>query len=167
MGVETQSFGSVAQAYVDAADTLLNIAISANGSGFISVELAFWDSIVGTWTFGEDSSSYTGGRIRNTSVANADKVSYKVFLAKGTYSISLISIKSTGNPIIDILIDGVSQGTVDTYAAAGVYNQKDTITGVTIATAGIKIITLLVNGKNAASSGYSAYLQALSLWRTA
>jgi len=67
---------------------------------------------------------------------------------------------------MDILIDGVSVGTVDMYAASADYKARATITGVVL-TAGAHTLTLQANGKHASSSAYDVYVSDILFLRTA
>jgi len=121
----------------------------------------------GTWALAIDSLSWNNGLFQNTSGNDGDSIDYKVFMAKGTYTLQILLIKGSGQPILDVDIDAVEVASWDLYSAAGLYNQLVTQTGIVIATAGLKTLTLRADGKNASSAGYYIQASNLALWRTA
>lgn len=121
----------------------------------------------GTWALAIDANSWNNGLFQNTSGNDGDSIDYKVFMAKGTYTLQILLIKGTGQPILDVDIDAVEVASWDLYLAAGLYNQLVSQTGIVIATAGLKTLTLRADGKNASSSGYYIQASNLALWRTA
>lgn len=101
-----------------------------------------------------------------TSGNNGDYMEWDVLLDAGTWAVDAIYPKNTGQAIAEVLIDGVSVGTVDTYAASGSNNNVTTWTGFTVATPGYYTVRWAANGKNASSSSYGLTLQLLVLRRT-
>jgi hypothetical protein len=89
-----------------------------------------------------------------------------VDLPAGTYTIKVGTYVNTNCCILDIIIDGASVGTLDVYSAAstaGILSKA----GVVIVGSGAHTIKLLVNGKNASSSGYYLVVSFLQFLRTA
>lgn len=138
------------------------------GEGHINM-LPFNYSAIGqgTWVNQVNTSSYMNGWFANTSNSDGDNVEYKTYLAAGTYSLRILSLKAPGSPVLDVDIDGVEVASFDLYASSNQYNQLNDQTGITVATSGIKTIKLRADGKNGSSSGYAAYIQCIALWRTA
>lgn len=97
----------------------------------------------------------------------AASVSYKVPMSAGTYSLEIVAYADTYMPIVTAKIDGTTVGTVDFYKTGGIVQREGAITGLTVATSGTKTINLTNATKNASSSGYTFYLMALRILRTA
>ena len=121
----------------------------------------------GTWAYGVDDALYLNGRFTNTSETNGDNISYKVYLAAGTYTLRFHCLKGNSHGIVDIDIDGVEKASFDLYNAANIINQVISATGIVVAVGGLKTVRLRMDGKNGASSSYRMYLMAFSFWRTA
>ena len=138
------------------------------GEGHITILPMSYSSIgAGTWSQGINANSYLNGYFFNTSSADADNASYKVYLAKGTYTLRLVHTKASTGAIVDIDIDGVEKGSVDLYAASTSYNEIYSVTGIVVAASGLATIRLRSDGRNGSASGYTCYVVFLSLWRTA
>lgn len=123
----------------------------------------------GDWTRVQNSGGWTGGYYTNsTTPVDGDYIEYaNVRLpAGGTWTIELLYNATSGMGIIDVVIGGVSAGTVDCYsagsaAALGVVSTTFSPTG------GLTTVKLLLNGKNGSSSGYLTRISALNFTRTA
>jgi len=96
-----------------------------------------------------------------------DFISWDVFLPAGTWTLELMFSKNVNTSIITAQIDGVSKGTIDTYAGTGESNAIDSITGIVITTSGLKELKLIILSKNDSSSNYYTYLNGIVLKRTA
>jgi len=138
------------------------------GEGHITIlPWHYYAIIQGTWSFAWSSVYHWYGVFQNGSThANGDQLDYKVYLDIGTYTLVEMGATSTGFGIMDYLIDGVSGGTADWYDSSA-YNVRKAVTGIVIATAGVKTLSLKINGKNVSSSDYYHYAQSISLFRTA
>jgi hypothetical protein len=112
------------------------------------------------------SAANSGAAIALISAAQNDAIAWDLVLAKGTWDAHFYVRKSTNTGIITLNQDGVSQGTVDTYAAAAA-TAKVSITGWTVASTGKKRMQILMATKNASSSGYLGELFAIEFRRTA
>lgn len=118
-----------------------------------------------TWnTLTTNNSSFIFG-VLNLSGGSGSSIEWDVLLDAGTYTFDVFGYKNTDAGIIDVLVDGVSVGTVDQYAASGA-TAKQTVASVVIAAAGVKRIKLSVTTKNASSSAYLARISALGFTRT-
>jgi hypothetical protein len=122
----------------------------------------------GTWLAYQSGTYYGGYQLYNNSNANNDKFSYYASFSAGTWTFRLYVDTYSNRGIFDLLIDDVSIGTKDCYAAAGpTPNVLFEITGV-IVTAGRHKVSIKVTGHNGASSGYTiALIDGISAWRTA
>lgn len=135
------------------------------------------DAMTGTWalvqfndasnTFFVQATASVGaiGFYNSTSAQN-DAFSYNVILAAGTWDCNMWVRKSTNTAIITLNMDGVSQGTVDTYAASVAYAQV-AITGFTVSATGKKVMQFKAATKNASSSNYLIELFGIEFQRTA
>lgn len=123
----------------------------------------------GTWSLSTGSEALTFGNTiwRTTTHADGDNFTFKVFLAKGTYTLRALTNEGSNIGITDIDIDGVEVMSFDGYAGVNASNIIDTQTGIVISGNGLKTITVRTHGKNASSSDYYLYFGALCLWRTA
>jgi hypothetical protein len=98
---------------------------------------------------------------RQSAAADGDNFTYSAFLAAGTYTLSVMGIKSTVSGKLDWYIDGVIAIIgQDWYAAAPVYNAIMSLS-LTVIGDGYHVVEGKVNGKNGSSSGY---LNALTCW---
>lgn len=153
------------------AGQIQELETAIDGEGHITILPWFYNSITsGTWTLFSTGSGVTNQILGDWSLRatdNLSQVDYKVYLAPGTYTFSLITVKNVDRGIIDVLIDGASVGTMDGYSATLTYNAKLSVTGIAISTGGLKTLSIKVNGKNASSTNYLVDLFCLALWRTA
>ena len=101
-----------------------------------------------TWDSNVIGGEQYGGTAQN------DSVEFDVVLAAGTWSVCFRGTKYTDCGIITVKLDGVSVGTIDTYAASAQYDQFMSLTGITVAATGKKRLQLSVPTKNGSSSGY-------------
>ena len=102
-----------------------------------------------------------------SSGAQNAEVGWDVVLAAGTWTISLLGLKTTSAGIITASLDASDVGTIDQYNGSTSYNQLQTITSISVAATGKKRLLLKVATKNASSSSYTAYITKLRLLRTA
>lgn len=138
------------------------------GEGYILFDPYLYDSIVqGAWALSVSANYYHSYNFQSTSTNNGDQLNYKAFLQAGTYIFDLVCTTSTDQGILEILIDGVSVGTIDTYAGVTVWIEKKSITGISVSQAGLKTISLKLNGKNALSSSYGMRISSFALRRSA
>jgi len=138
------------------------------GEGHIFIHPMAYQSIgQGTWALNADANHMFAFTWRNITHADADEISYNVFLEKGTYTIAILGEKSIDLGIMDIDIDAGNVGTIDWYNGAQVRNSWNTVTSVAVATAGVKSLTVRVDGKNASSSDHWLVFTMIVLWRTA
>lgn len=104
--------------------------------------------------------------LTNSGPAVNDAIAWDLVLAKGTWDCHLWVRKSTNTGIVTLNQDGVSQGTVDTYAAAAAA-AKISVTGFTVASTGKKRMQLLMATKNGSSSGFVLNVFGIEFRRTA
>lgn len=113
------------------------------------------------------STRFHGAFIYSTGAVANDEMYWDVYLAAGTFKFKMLHEKDTDRGIYSIQIDGVEVGTIDGYAASSTSNVQTTVTGIVVATAGLKRLKLKMATKNASSSGYRGSIQAAALRRTA
>ncbi len=124
-----------------------------------------YDSIgQGTWTaWTNTNQAYRG--FYNNSKNNGDNISYKVYLAKGTYTLLFLTATSIDRGIAQILLDGTEIASWDLYSDSMINNVLKTQTGINISSDGIKTLTLKVNGKNPSSDNYIVSFSYIALIR--
>ena len=136
------------------------------------LDLMMWsgpDLVSGfTTTRFQSTAELGGGWVGQQSAAAADNGDYyeiNFLVEAGTWTMTIIYQKNPNSPIHDFLIDGVSVGTVDTYAAGTSHNNVTSISGITLS-AGHHTFKILANGKNASSGDYNLAIQNVNLTRT-
>jgi hypothetical protein len=139
------------------------------GQGHITILPWHYSGITqGTWVFLADSAQIgTFIFTNNTTHAQNDRIDYKVYLAAGTYTFSVLCETHPGSPIITLLFDEASQGTVDLYSASQTRNVIKTITGIVVATAGLYTVSIKAATRHASANDWLFYLSSISLFRTA
>lgn len=122
----------------------------------------------GTWGFLPSASAINNGVKFNTSTAQNDETGWDLILAAGTWRLDGLFLKNNNYAIATVLLDGVSVGTFDGYAASSSYNNVVAITGITVALSGKHRISLKAATRNASNTtGWYIALSALSMRRTA
>lgn len=120
----------------------------------------------GTWTW----IYYTGypylTQYYNSTLADGDNLSWKRYLAKGTYTLKLLACACSDAGIVDIDIDGEEIASFNLYDASGDADKINTQANIVISESGIKTIRLRVDGKNASSSSYRAQISMIDIYRT-
>ncbi len=143
--------------------------LASEGEGHITVFAMSYNAIgQGTMSLTRNASCLYDWYL-NTTAANAnngDNVSYKVYLAPGTYTFLYYYHKNTDAGIIDVTVDDTEIGSFDCYGSL-TWNVRGLVTGISITTGGLKTITFTVDGKNASSADYKFYLVYFAFWRTA
>lgn len=103
--------------------------------------------------------------MQGATIAQNDEWTVDVWLDAGTYKVAIIHATAANNGIYTIQFNGVSQGTIDGYAAAGAENVYSEITGMAV-TAGLKTLKVIMATKNASSTNYGHRVSSLALIRT-
>lgn len=153
--------------YIIPRQPIFNLGDSAIGEGHINICPVMNDAVVGTWTINVDTACLMNGGYFNSSAAVNDSTTYKVFFEVGTYVFKLIAFRNTNRGIMTVKINGGALGTtIDMYGSTA-RNIIYSITGITIANRGLYDLELVALSKNASSSSYGMYIQAISLYRTA
>lgn len=120
----------------------------------------------GTWALNANTSQFLNGFMNNSSGTNGDNFTYKVYLAVGTYDLSVLCYKNSNMGIMEITIDGTQRINEDLYSAGATWNHVIN-TSFSVSSAGLVDFVVNVNGKNASSSGYYINLSCVMLTRTA
>lgn len=107
------------------------------------------------------------GLINNTPAASGDYVTWNVEMAAGTWSLRFIHAKAADMGVHDVYINNTEVGSFDPYSAGTTFNNVTTISGVSVPTSGITTLKLIIDGKNASSSDFYYYLNAISGVKTA
>ncbi len=85
--------------------------------------------------------------------ADGDTTTASFFCQAGTYTVSVLLLKNSNEPIINVMVDGISLGTYDMYSAVASYDQVATFPLI-LANYGRHVLTIVVSGKNGASTGF-------------
>jgi hypothetical protein len=121
----------------------------------------------GTWEW-FSGSTYMGGMFWNNSNTQNDEVLYKIFLDAGTYTFDVIGLTAPEYGIMTLLFGGVSQGTIDWYAAGGTtYNVKKSIAGIVVAASGLVDLSIKIATRNGSATQWYLGVQSMALYRTA
>jgi hypothetical protein len=92
-------------------------------------------------------------------------VEWDVWLDVGTYKIVLIYRKGADLAIATFKFNGVSQGTIDMYAAVTADNTYAELTGIIVAS-GLKTFRLENPTKNASSTNFHVAIESIAIIRT-
>lgn len=125
--------------------------------------------VQGTWTYDIDATyqaNFLNGYVYNSTVAQNDEITFQCPMEAGTWTIEAMNLRASNNGIMTFSIDGSSVGTIDTYSAVTSKNAVGSIAGITVATTGMKTLSLKIATKNGSSSGYRINLQFICLTRT-
>lgn len=106
------------------------------------------------------------GRLYTADVLNSE-IAWQVWMDVGTWKIAYVYQTSAGYGIATFLIDGVSVGTIDQYAAAGTTNNYGEVASISVTTAGLKTFTIRAASKHASSTGYFLPMNSVALIKTA
>lgn len=152
--------------YIIPRHPILNLGDSAIGEGHINICPIMNNAVVGTWAINVDTACWYNGGYLNSSLAVNDSTTYKVFFEVGTYVFKLVAFRNTNRGIMTVKINGGTVGTIDMYGTA-TRNSVYSISGITINNRGLYDLELVALSKNASSSAYGMYIQAITLYRSA
>lgn len=120
------------------------------------------------WSFhGLDTAYQLGGQFVSSGAQNAS-VAWDFPLSAGTWTLTLVHARSTDRGIYSVRIDDVEVGTIDGYNGSLAHTRSD-LTGLVIATTGLKRVSLVMATKNASNvtANYYGSFCGLMLTRTA
>ena len=121
-----------------------------------------WDTIQ------MDTTNNIYGAQKNSGGFQNDEINFDVVLGIGTWTFELLYSKDSNRGIYTVSLDVTGTlGTIDAYAAAGSFNNRSSITGVSVASNGKQRLKLKMATKNASSSAYYGSIQHIQLRRTA
>lgn len=103
--------------------------------------------------------------VTNIGTSQNNSQDYSVLLEAGTYTLTVVYYKDGNLAIMDAQLDGVSIGTQDAYGVSS-FNNVWSLTGITVATSGVKTLRFIGSTKNASSSAYVVGIQYWCLQRT-
>lgn len=106
-----------------------------------------------------------GGGFRYGDGTVNNEATWRVPLAAGTYTFTLLHYQDNNRGIYTPYFDGVAQATADGYAASPA-DKLDVWTGVTISTSAVHDIRFLMASKNASSSNYFGAVELFTFTRT-
>lgn len=119
---------------------------------------------VGSISRFQGSTFLSGGQIAGGGAQN-DSQEADHYPSTGTYTFALIHIKEPDVGIYNVQFNGVTQLTIDGYAAAQAVNTYSDGAGLVV-TAGVKTVKKLMATKNASASAYTDRSQTGALART-
>ena len=126
---------------------------------------------VGTWvrwvSAGTAANDLYNGFMYNSTDAQNDSISWDVVLAAGTWTLEILTRKSTDQGIVTALLDATTLGTMDLYNGALQYNRVSSIASIAVTSTNKYRLTLKLATKNASSTAYEMDLQHVQWRRTA
>lgn len=142
--------------------------VATPGYSVFIVPWAGYKSTTGFTNRTQDSAQLGGGYLINFPGVGPqnDEVEWDIWLEAGTYTLFAVSATTTDRGISTFTLDGSSVGTLDWYAGSTTSNVLKTITGITVATAGLKSFKVKMATKNASSSNYYMQQQSFAWIRT-
>jgi hypothetical protein len=102
-----------------------------------------------------------------TTPAIDNEVTWDVLLAKGTWTLEIMAVTQNQSGIITASLDGTTLGTMDLYTASSTGNVMLSISAISVAESGNKVLKFKMATKNGSSSDYQMILQMVRLRRTA
>jgi len=170
MGSDTafSTLGSTIQGSEIDAGTITADKLTGIGGEFIVFPWEPTAVIQGTWVLTITDNYYLRQAIINSSAAaiNDEITLGKFFIAAGTYEIQLFGYTRSTAGIVDLELDGSMVAQFDLYAAGTGQVVKE-VTGVTIATDGLKELGIKMASKNGSSTDYKAEIAFFIFRRTA
>jgi hypothetical protein len=161
--------GADVQEALASIDAELAAASSSYGSKakVVRLENLGYSSAVGTWVTETYSTSPGMWAVHNDAAdAQNDELTWTVDIAAGTYALRWVQRADVNQAIVTVLVDGVSVGTADGYAAANAIVQRS-VTGFVIATPGEHTVTMRMATRNASATGWRMCVNDITLVRTA
>jgi len=167
INTDTSNFDSI----LSAADTNVQLALETLDDEAIQPEimihpLSGFSVIQGVWGYKFNLVDVWKRLANEAPIADLDEINYSRYLSAGTYDFEVAFSKGSGAGIIEIIIDGITCFSLDTYSVGAVFNDMATQSAV-ILTTGYKTIRVMVNGKNGSSSDYGISMYSIRIGRTA
>ena len=142
-------------AALDAIDTALKSVADAAIPRTFEITAATPEAAASDWDLGNlgFSTTYYGNLRRFSGAGQNNYISWDVALVAGTWAFRVLGGTGADHGIISLRLDDVEVGTIDQYAVATT-RHIGSVTGVVVATSGIKRLKIQMATKNASSSGY-------------
>lgn len=112
-----------------------------------------------------DSAALGMAYLQCNATTSGKALTYDVALDAGTWTLNIIRGQGTAQGIITPSLGGTDLSTYDGYGA-GAPNLVTTITGITVAAAGVYELKFRTDTKNASSSAYNCSFLLITLVRT-
>lgn len=115
--------------------------------------------VQGTWSSNAPTIDATGFIYQTQTHTGAvinDEYTFKQYIGKGIYKVSISGTRNSNCGILTLSIDGTAVGTFDFYAASGVIVL--TVDDISVTSSKLHTISCKVATKNASSSGYAMNL---------
>jgi len=152
-------------------DIITDAEMAANvlGANIVIIPRMFTTVTQGTWADLSDATTWAQQILSNDAAdADGDGLEYKVYLAQGTYSLTVQYNEDNQEAIIDCFIDAAEVASFDLFAASGANDIKQTATGIVVATSGVKDFKFVVDGRNGSNTtGFRVIVSAFVLEKTA
>lgn len=102
-----------------------------------------------------------------TPSANGDSFTQSIYLVAGTYDFYVLGVTTASSAIVDWYLNGslIASGQ-DWYSGATVYNVEKKTATISVGINENHTLKAVVNGKNAASTGYDLYFTKFSFRQT-
>lgn len=122
----------------------------------------------GTWTTAIDTGAFHNGIFSNNDTkANADNVSFTLYIPYGTYSLFIVCTKDTDAAKLTVAVDGVKWlDATDLYAASANKLYIASATSKAVSNTGLHTLLITADGKHTSSSAYAIQISAISFVRT-
>lgn len=108
----------------------------------------------GTWVRATSDNYVYNALFYNSTSADGDNFTINMFLAAGTWTVRISTMKNTTFGIMKVEVGSTNLGNTDLYAAAPNYLAIAEYTGLAITVSGEYAVKFTVNGKNASATDY-------------
>lgn len=140
------------------------VPFSGCGNLFIPA-WAYTATPTGTWAIQAATVYIYNYILTNTSTNDGDAIDYQIYLEEGFYTFTVIGVIGTVHGNMELLIDGVSYGTINCYTVNTTYNIKKVWDRKYITEPGFKTLRIRANGKDASSGDYTLSLNYITIKR--
>jgi hypothetical protein len=120
-----------------------------------------------TWSVSANDAIWSNSQLASDNATQNGLFQYKILLGAGTWTLRFIYGTHPNDGIHNLSLDAVALGTFDGYDAGGANNITGEITGIVVASTGVKLFEDKMATKNAASGFYRGRVQVIHFRRTA
>lgn len=141
----------------------LDVVAHAHGIANSQKMADMYSAITGTWVYSITTSQAYCFAFYNSSDAQNDEISFKIFAEAGNKTLEILCVTSGGYAIATVYLDDVEQGTIDLYSSSTKYNKKKTL-AVTVVGTGEHTIRFKAATRNGSSTGWILALTWLRIY---